>query len=247
MFSRTTLRIWTLAAAVAGLSAACERWGFAPPLQPPRLVFAETTYDFGRTPQGTAVTHTFAFRNAGGLDLRIDHLRTSCSCTAAVAPARPVSAGGEGAIEATFDTRDDFGRRTRTITVYSNDPAQAVITLTLRGDIDAEVAADPPQLYVGHLHRGENAANDVRLVVGSSAAVTFGPVEASGAVVESFLREAGAGAAGKRLSVAIKPDAPLGHFRETVAIHTTSRRRPLLTIPVTGTVVPEVPGAQRPG
>lgn len=179
------------------------------------------------------VRHAFAFRNAGGLDLQIDNLRPSCDCTATAAPVRLLPPGADSAIEVSFDTSDEFGKQTRTITVYSNDPAQPVITLTLRADVDADVAADPPQLYVGHVRRGETAPNDARLVVGAAAAVTLGPLEASGPVVGSFLRT---GDAGKRVVVRIKPDAPLGRFRETVTIHTTSRQRPVLTIPVSGAV-----------
>ncbi len=182
------------------------------------------------------VHHAFAFRNAGGLDLQIDNLRPSCDCTATAAPVRLLPPGTDSAIEVSFDTSDEFGRQTRTITVYSNDPAQPVITLTLRAEVAAEVAADPPQLYVGHVRRGQTAPHDARLIVGDPGAVTLGPLEASGPVVNSFLR---AGDAGKRVVVTIKPDAPLGRFRETVTIHTTSRQRPVLTIPVSGTVEAE--------
>jgi hypothetical protein len=209
---------------------------------PPRIVFEETAYEFGHVSAGTTVAHTFAFRNAGGRDLSIDNIRTSCNCTA-VTSARLVPAGAEGTIRASFDTHDDFGQRTRTITVYSNDPAQAVTTLALHGAIDADVAADPPQLYVGHLRRGQAAPSDVRLIINEPAAIAVGPVQTSGVVLASVVHDSTAQATGNRLRITIKPDAPLGAFNDSVLVHTNSTSRPLLTIPVAGVVDADMPSS----
>jgi hypothetical protein len=203
------------------------------PVRSPKIVFQSATHDFGHVTQGTTVTHIYSFRNTGGLNLTIDNVRAACGCTAVVTPHRVVPAGTEGTIEAAFDTSDAFGPMTRTVIVYSNDPAQPVTALTLSGYVDAEVAADPPQLYVGHLGRGQAAVNDVRLM-----GTSFPPgavVSHNGNVLKTDLQE-GAPGTGKRLRVAIQDDAPFGQFKEVVSIGTTSRRRPVLTIPVTGTV-----------
>jgi hypothetical protein len=231
-------RISVVAGTAALLCAACN-WGHGPSTtgqQPPRMLFGETSYDFGATAQGTPLTHTFAFRSAGGLDLYVDTVRASCGCTATVTPGRVLPPGGAGTVEVTCDTSDDFGRRIRTVTVYANDPAQPVTTLALRADVEADVAADPPTLYVGHLRRGQAAPNDVRVITASAARGSVGPVETHGRVIEARLRDATTSASGQRVRVAIKPDAPLGRFKETLVVHTPQTRRPSLMIPVTGTV-----------
>ncbi len=221
---------------------ACNWWGGPPttPPQPPRIVFNDAAFEFGHVVQGTTVTHTFTFRNAGGRDLSIDSIRTSCACTAAT-PTRIVAPGATGTIDASFDTHDEFGDRTRTITVYSNDPAQAVTTLALRGSVDADVAAEPSALYVGHLRRGQAAPNDVRLIITAPAAVTVGPVETKGQVVESRLRDVPGGAPGTRVGVTIKPDAPFGPFKDSLLVHTSSARWPVVTVPVAGVVDADPP------
>ena len=198
---------------------------------PPRIVFQETTHDFGRTMQGTKVTHSYAFRNAGRLDLTIDNLRASCACTVVAASGRVIPPGGEGRIDATFDTTGDSGRKTRTITVYSNDPAQPVTNLSLTGEIDAEVAADPPALYVGHVQRGQTPRNQVHLLVADAALLTR--AESDGKLLDPSLHTTGAGTS---LSVTIKPDAPVGRFKDTVTVRTKSPRQPVLTIPIVGVV-----------
>jgi hypothetical protein len=197
----------------------------------PKVTFQDVLYDFGVADQGAKVTHTYRFRNTGGLDLNVDNVRTSCGCAAAATSARMLPPGGEGAIEVVFDTANSFGDQSKTVTVYSNDPAQPVSTLTLSGRIDTTVAVDPPRLYVGHVIRGQTASNSVR-VVGDAGEAS---VENLGKVIAGTCSPAQPGG-GRRLQVAVKQDAPLGKFEETVALHTGNQRHPLLTVPITGIV-----------
>ena len=208
-----------------------------PPAAPPRIMFEKTTHDFGRTAQGTQVTHTFAFHNAGGLDLSIDNVRSSCDCTVTVPSSRLLHPGDDASIDVALDTARGVGHKTYTVTVYSNDPAQPVTTLSLVGDVDAEVAADPPALYVGHIHRGQAAPNEVRLVAREGIAV--GTPDSRSKVVDASLRAA---ATGPRLRISIKPDAPPGRFKDTVTVRTSSTRQPTVTIPVVGVVDAEPRG-----
>jgi hypothetical protein len=217
------------ALAIATLAAACAP--SAAPQQAPKIVFQETAHDFGHVAQGTTVRHVYAFRNPGGLPLTIDNVRSSCRCTAVVTPQRVVPPGSAGTIEAIFDTADAFGQKTRSIIVYSNDPSQPVTTLTLSGYIDAEAAADPPRLYVGHVSRGQAVANDVRLV-----GKGFPPdllVSNSGKVFKVDAYAAAPGV-GWRLRVTIMDTAPAGRFKEVISVG-RSNSRPL-RIPVTGFV-----------
>ena len=210
---------------------------------PPRIAFEETTHDFGRAAQGAPVSHTYPFHNAGGLDLTIDNVRASCACTVTTPSSRVLHPGDDATIVVSLDTSRDVGRKTRTISVYSNDPAQPVTTLSLVGDVEAELAADPPALYVGHLRRNQVAQNEVRLLKREGVAV--GSVEESGKVVDASLRTTPTGA---RLRIAIKPDAPPGRFKDTVTVRTNSTRQPTLTIPVVGVVDAAASGqaAERP-
>jgi len=210
-----------------------------PASAPPKIVFQDTTYDFGRAAQGTKVTHTYTFQNGGNLDLSIDNVRASCDCTVAALSARVVPPGGDGAIDASFDTAHDSGHKTRTITVYSNDPVHPVTTLSLVGTIDAEVAADPPALYVGHLRRGQAAPTEVRLSAADPSALSTADTHAK--IVDANLRSVAGGA---RLRVAIKPDAPAGRFKDTVTVRTRSARQPLATISVVGVVDADAPSAR---
>jgi len=230
------MRIYTVLTGVAcivALTACSPSPQPAPVAAPPKIVFTDTTYDFGRHEQGTAATHRFPFRNLGGLDLTIDNVRASCACTAVTA-SKVIPPNAEGSIEVTFDCTDPFGQTSRTITVYSNDPAQPVTTLTVTADIAVVVAADPPKLYVGHVRRGETVRSRVRVLAPETA--TLGPVMSTGAVMNVVLEETVGTPPQEQIRVTIRPDAPVGPFRDSIRIHTSNARRPVLVVPVRGTV-----------
>ena len=131
---------------------------------PPRLVFTESIFDFGKVEQGAQVNYLFRFTNQGGRDLRIESVKTSCGCTAAVISSEVLAPGQEGTISATFDTSHFSGEKTKEISVYSNDPTHAVTTLTLQGEITVEIEVEPPQLYLGRVRRGEETVRSVDVV-----------------------------------------------------------------------------------
>jgi len=225
--------LWTavLAAALGTLAHACASPSMLPPaVQAPKITLENTGYDFGAIDQAPTVTHRFAFRNGGGLELKLDNVRTSCGCTAVASTTAGIAPGASGAVDVTCDTAGAFGPQDKTVSVYSNDPTQPVSTLTLSGQVRAVAAADPPRLYVGHLGRGQTAAHDVRIL---GEIVSAGRIETIGKCVTATLSDT---PNGRQLRVAIKDDAPLGAFNDTVTIATGNPRRPSLAVPVTGVV-----------
>ena len=220
-----------LAAALGTLTHACARPNMSlPAVQAPTITFESAAYDFGTVDQATQVTHRFTFRNTGGLELTPDNVRSSCGCTAAASATAAIAPGASGAIEVTCDTASVFGPQSRTVTIYSNDPAHPVHTLTLSGRVRADAAADPPRVYVGHLGRGQTAPNDVRIL---GEVASTGRIEITGKSVAATLT---ATPNGRRLHLSVTNDAPLGAFADTVTIPTGSPRHPLLAVPITGVV-----------
>ncbi|MBI4516385.1 MAG: DUF1573 domain-containing protein [Deltaproteobacteria bacterium] len=226
-------RLDLCAAAVVATIAACAS---SPPPQPPRLSFAAASYDFGTVEQGAPIEAAFALRNAGGSELSVHHLKSACGCAATLA-ARTVPAGGGGVINVRCDSARASGSISRTVTVYSNDPAQPFATLTLRGTVAAEIAADPPALYLGALRRAERGQNQVRIVSRRPLRLSLRPD--AGPVLEASLVDSPAAPAEKTLALSVKADAPLGRFSTAVVIATDSPRHPTLNVPVTGMVVAE--------
>lgn len=202
-----------------------------------RIVFAEPVYDFGTVEQGDLVTHPFKFTNQGQGDLRIEQVKTSCGCTAAVTSSKVIPPGGEGAISATFDTSRFFGKKARTISVYSNDPIQPLTTLTLQGEITVEVAAVPPQLYLGRVRKGQKITKEVEVLYDAKKALDITKVENTHPAVSVQVEELEKdGKKGKRLVVTLTEGVSLGRLNDQITVTTTSEKRPTLTIPIFGSI-----------
>ena len=86
----------------------------------PKIVFSETTHDFGDIEQGEKVNYTFAFTNEGTQPLILSNVLTTCGCTATDWPRDPVAPSEGGTIAVTFNSAGKMGKQNKVITVVSN-------------------------------------------------------------------------------------------------------------------------------
>jgi hypothetical protein len=203
----------------------------------PHIVFAEPIYDFGTVEQGEKVMHLFRFTNKGQQDLRIERVKTTCGCTAVVLSVDLIKPGEEGTVSTTFDTTRYTGEKVRTVTVYSNDPVHPVTTLTLQGEITQDITAEPTQLYLGRVRRGEEVTRTVEIFYNAEKPVTIVKVENTNPAVYVRVEEIrGEKRRGKKLIVTLTKKAPLGRLNDQITVTTTSEKQPVLNIPVFGSV-----------
>ncbi|MEO8820269.1 MAG: DUF1573 domain-containing protein [Ginsengibacter sp.] len=80
----------------------------------------DSVYDFGKTTEGTKVSHDFEFRNTGKKPLVIFSAKASCGCTVPEKPQEPVKPGETGIIKVVFNTASHPGPAHKTIVVASN-------------------------------------------------------------------------------------------------------------------------------
>lgn len=238
-------RILRLSLAVALLLGACEPSSEEAPPAPPKLVFADTAYDFGRVAQGAPVEHRFAFVNDGGVDLTIMNLRAACDCEASLIGARDVAPHAGGAVLGRFDTDAVYGAQRRTITVYSNDPTQRAVLLTVTGEVLLDVAADPPQVYLGAVPPGTAPLREVAVRTGSDA-VRIGVPQSDAPQLALQLADAADGSAAV-LAIGTARGAPPGQFSTVIRLPTTSARHPVLRIPVSGIIDADAPAPRSQG
>jgi len=220
---------------LAGVTASCG----APtesPKAPPRVVFDSTSNDFGPVEQGRTLSHRFTLRNAGGSALRVDGVKSACDCRAEVNPTGLIAPGQIGSVLASCDTARMFGTGGRSVTVYTNDPVQPTTELSLSANVTADVAADPPEVYVGHAQRGQQLDVPLRIVTArESTSVGLRLAKPDGAVLHVSM-PGPADQSGRPVRLAIRPNAPLGRFTETVTLDTSSARQPTVSVTVIGFV-----------
>jgi hypothetical protein len=200
----------------------------------PRLAVEQDVFDFGTVERGAPVDHTFRLPNRGTSDLRVDHVKSSCGCTVAVVSEREIPPGGEGRIAVTLDTGRLAGRTTKTVSVYTNDPDTPVVPLSLTGQVAADLVLTPSPLYLGHVRRGDAPPREVTIAPGRPGATyTVERVEHTNPAIRARL-ERRPDAPGQRLLVEVDPRMPLGRFNETLTLHTTSPREPVMKLSVLG-------------
>src|SRR3954469_8160439 len=78
-----------------------------------------------------AVGH-FKYENTGKTPVHFKSVHSSCGCTAAQSQKEEVPPGEKGEITATFNIGGRTGTQVKTVTVETDDSAQAVTLLTLK-------------------------------------------------------------------------------------------------------------------
>lgn len=115
----------------------------------PTVNVPKPDHDFGTIYQGENVRHAFSFSNSGNAPLTIEKVSSSCGCTAALASAKTLAPGESGEIQTSFDSTRFRGAVSKTVYLYTNDPAQPMMQLHLNGKVQEEVALDPQMVNFG--------------------------------------------------------------------------------------------------
>jgi len=103
----------------------------------PKIVFKETTHDFGKVPRGPSLQYNFKFTNKGSGILSIDKVQPTCGCTGATVGEKTTYSKNEsGEIKVEFQTQGREGPQEKSIIVETNDPDNATINLKVKCDID---------------------------------------------------------------------------------------------------------------
>lgn len=119
-----------------------------------KIDFESTKYDWGKEAQGTKINLAWSFKNTGNDTLTIGNVRTSCGCTNAKASAKSIAPGKSAKITAVFNSAGYRGKAMKTITVETNDPQNATVTLTAAGYIQPPVEVYPQRINFGNLKPG---------------------------------------------------------------------------------------------
>jgi len=154
------MRLWFLAGTAwcASLLFAVTSWA-APAVSVPEL-----QHDFGTVFQGETVRHVFVFTNSGTAPLKVEKVSSSCGCTAALASAKIVAPGERGEVQTSFDSTRFRGSVSKTVYLYTNDPAQPMVQLQLKGKVQAEVSIEPQLVNFGAVAPKRTVKSTVKLL-----------------------------------------------------------------------------------
>jgi hypothetical protein len=104
-------------------------------LMQPKLVLQQSSFDFGDIKQGETVSHTFVLSNSGGDLLKITDVKASCGCTAAAPEKNELAPGESTNLVVKFNSTGRQGKQTKTVRIFSNDPQNSEMLLTITGNV----------------------------------------------------------------------------------------------------------------
>lgn len=197
------------------------------------LKFDTMAVDAGRFAEGDVANVEFPFTNVSDRTVRINRVRTSCGCTASTGNVETIGPGESSSIKASFDTRGRSGRQTSTVTVETDDPAQAHYPLRLALDIVQEVFVTNHLIDMGVLRPGEGATGEFTIVSLLDKPLQVNKVTPSNEIIKVELKESRPFESGEDKGTelvyhfTVPETMPLGDFYFTFNIETDWRANPL--------------------
>ncbi|MGD0075539.1 MAG: DUF1573 domain-containing protein [Candidatus Binataceae bacterium] len=226
-----------LSALVAILIATAIVAASAVAADPPKIQVSQPVYDFGSALSGPAIHHTFKVKNVGGSELVIDHVQTSCGCTAAEPSKKHLQPGEDADIAVTFDTRLIKGHSERTITVFSNDPHTPESTMTIKGQLTVEFETTPKEVFFGKARLGTEESRQVTVTYTGKGDFKVSKISNSSPSIKVAQAPLKDGKSGVILTVTRLKTMPVGPFDDSIEIDTS--RQPIL-VHVSGRIVGDI-------
>jgi len=216
------------------------------PAGKPKAVAVEPIADVGSVAKGDNAAHDFAIKNEGTGDLQITNVQPACGCTVARYD-KTIAPGKTGSVHVLVDTTTFSGANAKYVTVYTNDPENPQIQLTVKAKVEPYIAIKPG--YARYLVvRGEPQQGVITQTLSATDGQPFditgvdSPMPALKVTYrEATAKERQADVKGKqwRVDMTLSNDqAPIGAIAAYVTVHTTHPKQKLVEIPISGFVRP---------
>lgn len=152
-------KLLTFCLAALLVSLIMEPRSFAESSQIPKMALKERIFDFKQVYEGQTVTHNFLVSNQGDDTLKIERVKTTCSCSV-VSFDSAIPPGGQGNITVKVDTHGSDGRERWGITIFTNDPSWKEAVLDLRADVRSAIVVSGSAVQFS----GKNNVSSTRVV-----------------------------------------------------------------------------------
>lgn len=215
----------------------------AEPAHAPKIVCDQPTYEFGDMENTETVEHTFIIRNEGDLSLEISNVRAACGCTVANISSKLVAPGGQTEVTARLSLQGRSGRQRKAITVSSNDPQTPNLTLFLDGNAVVGIEAVPNRLFYGQISPDAVQEQCAEIKAGSTPFKIIA-VESDTPKIATRMEVLEDGK-NYRVCASTVPPLDLGELRANVTVRTDSEKIPVVSIPVSASVIGGIAVAPR--
>lgn len=212
----------------------------------PEAVLVDPIHDAGTVGRGKEVRHDFTIRNEGTAPLHIREVKPTCGCTVAEYD-QEIAPGGQGRVTAVVDTSSFRGPIAKPVIVFTDDPKNPSLRLTIRAHVLPFVDVVPGWVRYQHVRGAPSQRVTQNLWATGGRSLEILGVESSlDAVATEFRR-----ATRQELhpdgpdeqwlvEMTLASDAPIGPVVGSVVVRTDHPESSEVEIPVAGYVKPVV-------
>jgi hypothetical protein len=227
----TVLASWLLIGLGTG-SARAAAWTDA--------LFPEKRHDFGMVPRGVKVKHEFLLINRLAEPITILNLRPSCGCTSGRTNTATVAPGQTAVIEAEMDTRNFVGPKSTVlyVSLITASGREGEIGLGVSSNILSDIVLNPGSVNFGTVTRGQSPTQVLTIDRINAPGWKFVRMVSACRAIDAQLAETArtATSASYTLTVSMKPDAPLGLWRDEIRLISNDPEAPSIPLMVTALV-----------
>ena len=198
----------------------------------PRLVCDAPTCDFGERKIGEIFDHTFILKNTGEAPLHIKKIRATCGCTIPSLTVKTIMPGKSTPLRVKIDLTRRKGPQRKSVRIETNDPAQPIHHLWIKGTSITEVDLRPDFINFSKLDTSSTRRMTVQLISRKPDTVITN-LTIGGRGIKATIATNGLG-----ITVETVPPLPHGRLRATVNVHTTHPEQPVVNLPVVAYVTP---------
>jgi hypothetical protein len=209
----------------------------------PRLDILNPIFEFDTIPQGKQLEHKYILRNIGDEELQIQRIVPACGCTVPELDENRIQPGAETVLSVQLDTRGMYGRKEKTVRLYTNDPQLPTALLTLRGEIEPEVLVEPYRIDFGNVIHSSDPEDGVeqrvtvRIRDGLRASIGELSTRSKWLEIREVSRVKNKVV---EASVRLKSEVPIGEFRDRVVIRVTGAQQRTVNLPVYASIQKQI-------
>ena len=218
----------------------------------PKIVVTPPNVDLGSVSDDVKSKATFTIKNAGKADLIIYDVKTTCGCTVANLSSKKIAPGETAMLDAYYDSHNGNGQVHRFVNVHCNDRTTEYVSLGITANVIPKPAPDLTLSAYNVtgllLAPGGKDTRTINIASSGQQDLVIQEVTASSGVTAELgdvkinpAQTAKVGVTLKTgntsdLRIVTSPKIASGGFQEVVTIRSNSKRKPVVSIVIQGTI-----------
>jgi len=204
---------------------------------PPRLLIENPVFDFGEADVHSELSHVFVLKNTGGRPLKIENIKSNCTCTKAEVSATILRPDQSTELAVHLRVKNSTVPLLGRITISTNDPDAPSMDVKVQVRAKIGLQVSPTFVDFGSLETANISEMPFELTVLTAADDAFS-VKLSDVFGEPTIQATIDRTEDRpRISLSLSPMTPIGPLTAVVTVSHEDMDVPDLTLPVRGEVV----------